>query len=933
MRVGDGGLLLINGPAGIGKTALIRAASARARLAGIRVLSARCSQLEAGFSFGVARQLFEPLLAAAGPAERKTLLAGAAHRAESALDAHEDTTAAVVSHPEFAAIHGLYWLIVNASRAAPALLTIDDLHDADPASMDFLLYLAARLEGVPAGLVASWRSGEEDGSAGHLLRLEQLAGPRVVQPKTLSLAGTTDVVAEAFGQPPGPRFAAMCQAATGGNPFLVHELTASLRADGIDPGDQAADRVTEMSPASVARSVTLRLARLGEVPGLLARATAILGDGTLLRHAAAIAGVPVADAAVAVDRLTAIGVLEAGTPLRFVHPIVRAAVHDGIPVAERGVLHAHAVRVLAAASADLEEICAHLLACEPGEMADAAESLRMAASRAMVRGAPQSAVAYLRRAVAESADDDLRALALRDLGRAEAMTLDPAAIPHLRTALELTGDETQRSHIAVDLAQLLIYAGQWDAGLSIVRAEVDRRQDRVSGHGEEASPAAVRLLTCWAVLAVNDPRMVGEFQERLPGLTSIARGPSARSRVLAGFLAGVHAHRGERGDETFELLSHAFEGDLLLSLVDSDRLAVGAALFAAEALEDTQRVDSAAEQLLAQSRSRGSVVGLVIGSCLRIAARTRRGDLRGTEADLRVLLEMALENGLPFAIPQALYWGADALVERPELADLAGLLTAFEFDPDAPPTFTDALLRVVRGRIALAVDDLATATTELRAAAAHAKELHHLSPDRMRWNPALALVAARADRTEGLELAAAQLNDARLLGLPVHTGIALRTLGVIEGGEQGLGHLREAAETLCESVQRLEYARTLVELGAALRRANQRVAARVPLREALDLADRCGATRLAERARAELLAAGARPRRTALTGLEALTTMERRVAELAAGGQSNPEIAQALFVTLNTVEGHLRHVFKKLSIASRQQLPVALRSAAPQSSD
>ena len=133
---------------------------------------------------------------------------------------------------------------------------------------------------------------------------------------------------------------------------------------------------------------------------------------------------------------------------------------------------------------------------------------------------------------------------------------------------------------------------------------------------------------------------------------------------------------------------------------------------------------------------------------------------------------------------------------------------------------------------------------------------------------------------------------------------------------------------------RLEHARTLVELGcAAIRRANHRAAARQPLREGLDLADRCGATRLAERARAELLTAGAKPRRTALTGIAALTASERRVAELAANGLSNPEIAQALFVTLNTVEGHLRHVCQKLSLTSRQQLPVALSSVVPQLPD
>ena len=159
--------------------------------------------------------------------------------------------------------------------------------------------------------------------------------------------------------------------------------------------------------------------------------------------------------------------------------------------------------------------------------------------------------------------------------------------------------------------------------------------------------------------------------------------------------------------------------------------------------------------------------------------------------------------------------------------------------------------------------------------------------------------------------------------------MALRTRGMLAGGQQGLDDLREAVGLLESCGAGLEHARALIELGAALRRSNQRTAAREPLRRGLDLAYRCGAGRLAQRATEELRATGARPRRASLTGLEALTPSERRVAELAASGMSNPEIAQAVFVTLNTVEGHLRHVYQKLSVSSRKQLPAALRSAVP----
>jgi DNA-binding NarL/FixJ family response regulator len=148
--------------------------------------------------------------------------------------------------------------------------------------------------------------------------------------------------------------------------------------------------------------------------------------------------------------------------------------------------------------------------------------------------------------------------------------------------------------------------------------------------------------------------------------------------------------------------------------------------------------------------------------------------------------------------------------------------------------------------------------------------------------------------------------------------------GLLEGGESGLTLLREAVDVLEDSPALLERARALTELGAALRRANQRTEARAPLRRGLELAHGCGAKPLADRAHTELLATGARPRRLVLSGLEALTPSERRVAAMAAGGMPNRDIAQALFVTPRTVEVHLSSTYRKLGISSRSQLPHAL---------
>jgi DNA-binding NarL/FixJ family response regulator len=129
-----------------------------------------------------------------------------------------------------------------------------------------------------------------------------------------------------------------------------------------------------------------------------------------------------------------------------------------------------------------------------------------------------------------------------------------------------------------------------------------------------------------------------------------------------------------------------------------------------------------------------------------------------------------------------------------------------------------------------------------------------------------------------------------------------------------------------QSTARLEYARTLTELGAALRRANSRAEARGVLQQAIELADACGARAIARQARTELRAAGGRSSDPQADGVAQLTASERRVAELAAQGQSNPEIAQTLFVTRKTVETHLGHVYRKLDIGGRGELARALSS-------
>jgi len=234
----------------------------------------------------------------------------------------------------------------------------------------------------------------------------------------------------------------------------------------------------------------------------------------------------------------------------------------------------------------------------------------------------------------------------------------------------------------------------------------------------------------------------------------------------------------------------------------------------------------------------------------------------------------------------------------------------------------DALLLYARGRMQLARGDPEAALEHLREVGRRLEIVGEANPALVDWRSQAAIALARLGRREqALALARADLTLARRFGAPRAVGLTLRACGVIEHSEP---RLRQAVATLSGSRARLELARALTDLGVQLRRDRRILEAREPLRRALDLAESCGAQPLAEFAGTELRIAGARPRRARLTGRGALTANEARVAELAAGGRSNAEIAQALFVSRKTVEKHLGAAYRKLGIGSRGELAAAL---------
>jgi DNA-binding CsgD family transcriptional regulator len=933
-RGGAGSLLLIEGSAGIGKSRLLAAARGYARELGLSVLSAHGSELERDFAHGVVRQLFEPQLAAATAADRAEIAAGAASLAAPLLApaaVGRDAVVATLPAPSdqaFAVLHGLYWLCANLAQRRPLLLTIDDLHWSDLASLRWLAYLSHRLAGLPVAVVVTARP-TKDAPTDHLIAELPAA---ILRPRPLSPGAVAALLEAELGQAADQRFAEACHALTGGTPFLVRELVLALRERGVAPISAELECVRALAPRSVARMILGRLRRLGPTAVRLAQATAVLGTGVELRHAAALAALQHDAAVAASDALGAAGVLEDSRPLSFVHPIVRTVVERDLAAGERAQLHARAARLFSAEPGGRDRVAAHLLGAEPAGDAWVVEALRAAAREAVIRGAPHSGVAYLRRALAEPPAGETRGTVLRELALSEFSSGDERATRHLEEALERASDRGAQVATAMALGRILQLRGEH-------RRAADVYEQTLRRIGNANSELALKLEAALVLAGLLDASIAEVAARRLPSLRRRAEARVTTPASVFGPLAFAAGGANEPAEQVAALARRALaqdphpppeatdRGPFFYSAEAADRgpffYPACAALAWAEAYDEVQSLFDVA---LTDAQRLGSLAHFVALSCNRAGLAYRRGALADAEADARQALSSA-SAAPPFFRALATATLVDVLVERgaPERAEAE--LAAAGMAEASGTAFPTGQLLCSRGRARFVAGRPGDALADLMAAGRHLRTLHVNSPAVVAWRSDAALAhLALGEREQARALAEEEVALARAFGAPRALGCALRVSGLVVGGDPGIAYLREAVAFLAESGAPLEHARALTDLGGALRRHGLRSEARAPLRHGLELAYRCEASTLAARARTELLATGARPRRPALSGIDALTPSERRVAQMAATGLTNREIAQALFVTARTVEGHLTHVFQKLDVSGRTELAAALPS-------
>jgi DNA-binding CsgD family transcriptional regulator len=906
-----GGILVLEGRAGIGKTALLDAACGDAAGLGREVLRARGSELEAGFAFGLVRQLFERRLAVAQMSERDALLAGQAGAVAPLLTGEPAENPAVDT--SFAVLHGLYWLTFNLADRNPLLIAVDDAHWGDLPSLRWLAHLAPRLEGPSVALLVALRPAVP---ASTLSSVEVLLGEAraVVRPQLLSERAVSTVVRDALEPGVTDELCLAACVASGGNPLYLTEL---LRAIELQH-----DSLGEVDPAELLAGGRERVDRrvLAGVRGLhsralpLAQALAVLGDGCELRHAAALAGVEMSEAISLATGLVRLDVLATDDPPRFVHPVVRDAFEGSLASDARDALHRSAARLMYAERAPAGRVAAHLMAVRSAGDPWVLARLRDAARAAMLSGAPSAAADLLSRALSEPPQDHDRVDVLREAGQAEASAGRDIGCVQLEEALHLATDPRQRAEIALELAEAYAAMFRWVDVVDVIERAVTEL-------GEADEKLESRLEGELVVCALHDARRATRVEPALDRLSARSlSGSAAEAFAVADGMAMVLAGRpaAEAAAPLEKALAHAppraenwdTRAALLWSLVTAERFA---------------SVEAALEPMIAEVHRSGSARGLVAVYSTLGLLKLRLGALPESDAAARVALRVLQEGDFAPGLAFAATVLADVAVEAGQLDDAEALIRLVPQE-GWPAGVGTVLIPAARGRLRLAQGRPAAALADFQACAemfsplVWGTEMRDVGYLHARSGAALALLAL-GERQSARQSAAAELIDVRVFDAPRALGIAARVAGLAEGGTSGHELLCESVTKLRSSPARLELAHSLTELGAALRRAGQRTAAREPLAEGLDLAVRCGASRLAGRAREELKATGARPRREWRTGLEALTPSELRIVRLAAEGRTNREIAHQLYVTLKTVEGHLSRAYAKLRIDGRLQLP------------
>jgi len=912
---GAGRLVVISGGAGVGKTALLEAAAGRARRRGFTVLVARGSRSERELPFGLVSRLFEPVSPGLSESElepvfgrpRRTTRLSGAQPVDSSAPADDDAS--------LADLYALHRALALLAADAPVLLAIDDLQLLDRPSLRWLSTLPQRLHHAPVAVLATMCAGEPP--VDREILDELLAGSsHELRPADLSVSATAEILERSLAVSPDLPFVAACMRATGGNPLLLTALAGALEEQAVSPIGDATATLADLVVPGLAPVVHTRLRRLSPNALTVARAVAVLNGAASLSRVTHITGLDPATVSDVAATLRRAGLLTlTDQVVTFTYPLLRSTIMQELPFTALQTVHATAGRLLHESGASAADIAEQLIAARPLGEAWVPGVLIEAAKEAISRGMPDTAVAHLRRALDEPMPDDARTALLISLGRAEAHVDMVSATRHLTEAVDRTEPSHRRGHLVAELATLLGLLGFDRTATELIAAKADT----------PAVGTPPWLIEAQLRSAATAPAATEQLNQLRP---PIPTGGPDEARVLS-LLAQREAWAGENLNTAIEYAEQA------LAAAPATPDATASYLRAVHVLAQAGRIEDAYERcdalVLSAERWQHRPCLAAARSARSVTARML-GRLPAAADDARTGLDLLVSCGATRRAGAAVEFLA-RLVQV--LVDLGGhdealnLIELSELDRAVPRTWAGTTLLLARGRLSIAAGEPADGVRDLLAAGELLAAWNATNPAVAPWRSDLALALhSMGDKTKARRHITEEVELARRWGAPGPLGNALRIQGEVVRGPLGLVALEESVSVLEQTTSHHDLARSLTEYGVALDRARRGVPAREALRSAVELAEECGSSELAHRARAALTASGGRPK-ARRDGPAGLTASERRTTTLAAAGKTNREIATILFVQMRTVEIHLTNAYRKLGIDGREQLAAALEGSDP----
>jgi DNA-binding CsgD family transcriptional regulator len=886
-RAGRSAALVLQGEAGVGKTALLEyAVGSASDMRGIRVAAVE-SEME--LAFAALHQLCLPLLEWLDrlPGPQRDALATTFGLSDGAVPDRFFVGLATLG------------LLSEAAEERPLACVIDDAQWLDRASAQVLAFVGRRLLAEPVLMLFGAREPSED-----FARL-----PKLVV-KGLSDRAARDLLASVIPGRLDERVADQIVAETHGNPLalleLPHGLSAAQLAGGFGlPGAVSLEGRLEESFQRRLQTLPEDTRRL-----LLLAAAEPLGDPALLWRAATVLGI----AGPVVEPAERAGLLEVEGRVRFRHPLARSAVYRAASAQQRHRVH-RALAEATDAETDPDRRAWHLAAATAGPDEDVASELERAAGRAQARGGLAAAAAFLERAAA--------------------LTPDPVR----RAQRALAAAQTKYEAGAIEDALALLATAQTGGVDDLERARVDLLRAQIAFAVQRGGDAPSLLLEAARKLEAVDPdRARTTYLEALEAARFA--GPLARGAdvvdVSKAALAGATPHRPPRptdlllqGMATLPIDGHAAGVPILKAALSAFR--EEAVLppeesrwisFACRAAWDLFDEDS--WRLLATRelrRARGA--GALTATPLLLSSLSYLQVLCGELSPAESLLEELRATTAATGIPAHLYVEIWVAALRGRELELSALVEDFTADARARGEGFALAFAAMAGAV------LYNGLGRYEEAFAAVREAVDVVPYSELSTPSavaeLVEAAARAGERRIAERALERLAlTTRPSGSDWALGVEARSRALLSDGDAAERLYQEAIERLGRTRVRVQLARTHLLYGEWLRRERRRLDAREQLRSALDLFTSMGAEAFAARAERELSATGERVRKRAVETREELTVQEAQVARLARDGLSNSEIGARLFVSQHTVAYHLRKVFSKLDITSRSQLRRAL---------